>query len=107
MTAAQIAGWMAYAELEPFGPLRDDQRAATAACAVVNSIPFRGEGARVLRPADLFASLARPSKQQTVDEMAAVAVRHTLASGGTVTQMPKPTETELRKLRTRSRLKRK
>jgi hypothetical protein len=89
MTAAQLAGWAAFAEIEPFGPLRDDQRAAHAACAVANSIPFRGKGARAIQPSDVFRSLAAPARKQTAAQMAAYARERTLAMGGEVMTIPR------------------
>jgi hypothetical protein len=32
----EFAGWMAYAELEPFGPLREDERAGVIAALTAN-----------------------------------------------------------------------
>jgi hypothetical protein len=46
------AGWLAYSAVEPFGPTREDLRAAEIACMVA-----AGGGVR-LRPGDVFASLA-------------------------------------------------
>ncbi|HEY1188531.1 MAG TPA: hypothetical protein VGE74_12840 [Gemmata sp.] len=95
MTAAQITGWAAFAEIEPFGPLREDQRAAHAACVVANSIPFRGKGAKALQPADIFASLAKPARKQTASEMAGFAKAQTLAMGGEVRTIQGPTQADL------------
>lgn len=36
MDAREFAEWIAYDQIEPFGALRDDQRAGTIASAVVN-----------------------------------------------------------------------
>lgn len=89
MTAAQLAGWAAFAELEPFGPLRDDQRAAVAACVVANSIPFRGRGAKSIRPGDVLASLAPPAKTHTTTDLADVAKGLNARFGGEVRTLPK------------------
>jgi hypothetical protein len=107
MTAAQLAGWAAFAELEPFGPLRDDQRAAAIACAIVNSIPFRGRGAKVLRPADIFQSLGQPFKPQTAAQMAAFAHQTTLAMGGQVGTIKKDCDYGRKKRRPGNRNRRK
>lgn len=103
MTSAQLAGWMAFAELEPFGPLREDERAAVVACAVSNSIPFRGRGAPALKPSDLFRSLGKPFEPMTSEQMAEQSKAQTLAAGGEIRSMPKPTERELRKFRKRKK----
>ena len=89
MTAAQLAGWAAFAELEPFGPLRDDQRAATAACVVANSIPFRGRGAKAIRPGDVLASLAPPARARTAADLAETARGLNARFGGDVKTIPK------------------
>jgi hypothetical protein len=103
MTSAQLAGWMAFAELEPFGPLREDERAAVVACAVANSIPFRGRGAQSLKPSDLFRSLCKPFEPMSAEQMAERAKARTIAAGGEVRSMPKPTPAELAKLRKRKK----
>lgn len=54
MDAVEWAGWRAFADLEPFGPLRDDLRAASVA-----SITAASNGLRV-RPDEVFASLNAP-----------------------------------------------
>ncbi|HJZ57308.1 MAG TPA: hypothetical protein VKE74_20230 [Gemmataceae bacterium] len=86
LTASQIAEWEAFSELEPFGSLRDDLRAGMVGAVITNNIPFRGRGARAVRPADLFPSL-RPSptgRGQTREQIQAVLVHLTHAMGGRV-----------------------
>jgi hypothetical protein len=107
MTAAQLSGWAAFAELEPFGPLRDDQRVAAMACAIVNSIPFRGRGAKALRPGDVFNSLSQPFKRQTTAQMAAFAHQTTLAMGGEVKTIKKDCDYGRKKRRLGNRDRRK
>ena len=55
MDGAEWGGWLAFAALEPFGPLRDDLRAGEIASAA-----FGAQGVRV-KPADVFATL-RPRR---------------------------------------------
>ncbi|WP_439630895.1 phage tail assembly protein T [Gemmata sp.] len=51
MSASELALWISYYELEPFGPVRDDLRAG-----VVASIAAASNGMRV-RPEEIFPSL--------------------------------------------------
>src|SRR5262249_57721221 len=84
LTASQIAEWEAFSELEPFGSLRDDLRAGMVGAVITNNIPFRGRGARAVRPADLFPSL-RPSptgRGQTPAHIHAPLAHLTHAIGG-------------------------
>lgn len=55
MPGDEWEGWLAYAELEPFGPVREDLRAAEVACAAAN-----GWGAGI-RPEHVFATLRPPA----------------------------------------------
>jgi len=80
MSSAQFAEWMAFAELEPFGGLREDYRAGLLMAVVANCAPFRGKGARVWNPWDFFRTLRRP--EQTPRQIAAVAEAITAGMGG-------------------------
>lgn len=42
MSAAEFGEWIAYAELEPFGPVRLDQLVGTVAATLVNIYTERG-----------------------------------------------------------------
>lgn len=55
ITAAELAEWIAYAELEPFGPLHDSRRAAVVAMASLAPWQEKGQQAKA---ADLFPELA-------------------------------------------------
>ena len=55
MDSAEFAEWMAYARLEPFGPLQDDMRAGVTASTFANA--NRGKKSRVFKPDDFMASL--------------------------------------------------
>jgi hypothetical protein len=72
MTAAQLAEWEAFAALEPFGPLREDLRAAKVAAAVYNTAFGRTKETPTVDPADVFESLAPdPLAVQTPEQMRA------------------------------------
>jgi hypothetical protein len=58
MDSAEWLGWLAYASLEPFGPAREDLRAAEVVCAVAASVGVRQ------KPADVFASLREPRSRE-------------------------------------------
>lgn len=80
----QMAEWEAFYALEPWGGLRDDARAGRVAAAIVNNIPFRGRGARPLKPDDLFATLRPPQPPQTANQLRASALGVVAAFGGRV-----------------------
>lgn len=84
MTARQFARWYAYSQVEPFGALRDDYRAAQVGAAIVNNIPLRGKGAKTLRPDDFFASLKAARGRQSAKDMAAALTALALRMGGQV-----------------------
>jgi hypothetical protein len=85
MTAEEFGGWRAFAELEPFGSLRDDYRAARCAALVANNIPLRGKGARALKPEDVFVTLSE-SRRQSREEIAAHAKWLVAAMGGEIVE---------------------
>ena len=58
LPADVLAGWMGFAELEPFGELRNDLRAATVAATVANAFST-GKG-KPAGPDDFFESLKPP-----------------------------------------------
>ena len=88
LTSRQITEWMAYAELEPFGPLADDRRAGVIAAALTNTAFGRSKGAKTYVPADFFSSL-RParSRDQPWQRMADGMKGFTAALGGRVVSM--------------------
>jgi hypothetical protein len=86
MTARQFAGWWCYAQVEPFGAVREDFRAAQVGTMIVNNIPFRGRGAKAFRPDDVFQTL-RKRKGQSVAQMAEAAMLIVKAYGGEVIQV--------------------
>lgn len=55
LTSAQLTEWLAYYQLEPFGPL---QWAFYAATVVIGCLaPWRKKGAKALKPVDIFPIL--------------------------------------------------
>lgn len=83
LTAEQFNEWRAYSEIEPFGSLRDDYRAAQVGAAIVNNIPLRGAGARRVKPSDFFDTLA-PKTRQSKREMIGAAHAFVASMGGSV-----------------------
>lgn len=81
MTWEQFRAWQEYAELEPFGPQREDYRAGVIASTVVNASPAKKRGARPVKPTDFFPAtptarrrkpLTDPSEWGNVISMAKV-----------------------------------
>jgi hypothetical protein len=67
LSSAQIAEWMAYYRLEPFGEGVRWLRAGTIASVIANV--FRGKGSRVLKPSDFMPEEPKPpTPPQTTDE---------------------------------------
>jgi hypothetical protein len=60
MSSAEFTGWMAYAELEPFGPRREDERAGVLASLIANIARgmSKSEDSEPFTPASFFAELA-------------------------------------------------
>lgn len=58
MSAAQLRGWMAYYNIEPWGEDRGDLRAGIVAATVANA--FRKKGSRPMRPADFMPQFDAP-----------------------------------------------
>lgn len=80
--------WYAYSELEPFGGVREDHRAAMVVCAILNSAFGRGKGARTFAPADVFKSLKDdgPAEPMTADAMERIAMAMTARMGGKISR---------------------
>jgi len=68
VSSPEFTEWLAYYELEPFGPYADDLRHGVLASLFANT--FRAQGSTEKKPADfmLSADLGAP-KQQSVEEM--------------------------------------
>jgi hypothetical protein len=56
----KLARWMAYFELEPFGPIQEDLRAGMECSLLYNS--NRGKDSPAKAPEDFFPSLAPPEE---------------------------------------------
>jgi len=64
MSSAEFSGWLRYAELEPFGPRREDERAGVVASLIANIarvLSSTGAHGDPVRPADFFPELAEPT----------------------------------------------
>lgn len=70
MTAREFQRWQIYAELEPFGPPRDDHRAGVVAAAAVSPWAKKGDA---VTPSTFFPELAGPGRVPTVEEQIAAA----------------------------------
>lgn len=68
VTPDQLAEWEAFHAVEPFGPLRDEQRFARLAATVANAAPFRS--GRPWQPSDFSATLAADKPPATRAEVA-------------------------------------
>lgn len=55
MSSAEFTGWMAYAEMEPFGPLREDLRTGRLAALVAQIA-----GSKDATPASFFPEIDPP-----------------------------------------------
>lgn len=58
MSSGEFAAWMDYAAEEPFGPLREDERAGVIAATLAN--PYREKGRKPFTPGDFFPELRGP-----------------------------------------------
>lgn len=58
---------MAYAQVEPFGPNRDDYRAGVAAATVAN-VFGRRKGEAPVQPIDFFPDLKGPTRSDAQEE---------------------------------------
>lgn len=76
ISSAEFGEWMAYAEVEPFGPGRDDARAGVIASLIANANRDTDRRAEPYEPEDFFPNLGngRPSApaDQTPEEQLAI-----------------------------------
>jgi len=86
LSSRQLAEWLAFAALEPFGPHREDQRAGVIAAAVLNSRFGRKAGDKTFKPDDLFPVLRDDGTKprQSWQSMQAALMQFTKARGGEV-----------------------
>lgn len=80
MTAAELDDWLAYAEVEPFGPLEDSRRAGVVAWAALTL--SAGKGAP--RPEELFPELRGPQPRRTDEQTVMLFRAWAVACGGEV-----------------------
>lgn len=66
MTSTQVAEWMAFFQLEPWGAHEEDRRTATVAATVANTVP-RKRGAKPYKP-EQFMPKREPAKRQSVKD---------------------------------------
>lgn len=57
---------MAYAQIEPFGPLQDDLRAGRV-CATLATGSLKKEGGGSFMPGDFFESLSVPEAERVIE----------------------------------------
>ena len=74
----KLRRWMAYAQLEPFGPVQDDFRAGHLTALTFNA--NRKKNAKALGPEDFFPSLKAPveSDQRDRRDMSPEEMRNSL-----------------------------
>ena len=82
LSNSQFAEWMAYWEIAPFGPLRDDLRAGTIAAAPYNTAFGRKNGSKLLSAKDFFDSLKSPKRIMSQGEMSINLRAHVHVLGG-------------------------
>lgn len=86
MTSAEFVGWMAYYQLEPWGPTRDDLRSIYMAQSSV--APYT-KGGKAPQPRDYFGHLFARLPKQSDEEMELYMRLWTTAKGGTVIEAKK------------------
>ena len=72
MTSAQLAEWMAFAQLEPWGEERADLRAGIVASTVANV--NRGKGQKVLTPQHFMPEFEPETEEQAAARLMARAM---------------------------------
>lgn len=75
MSSQEFTEWCAFAQLEPFGPLKDSHRIGTLAALLAN-INRTKKSTKTYRPDDFFPELPKATRQtQSAAEQAAVVKR--------------------------------
>lgn len=80
MTNREYNRWKAYALIEPFGPLRDDQRAGTIAAATINV--WRGKNAKPVEWRDLLPNYDTINERRDPETLLDLVVQWNAALGG-------------------------
>jgi hypothetical protein len=84
LTSAELAEWMAFARLEPFGVMADDMRAGLAPAVYINA--HKREGAEHVGPLDFF-----PWQEKTRAEPPVLSPEETAAQlRGMLNRLAKP-----------------
>ena len=84
VSSRELTEWMAFASLEPFGPLQDDSRAGVIAATVANVHRDPKKG-RPLRPEQFFPSLkggGKRERRQSPQQQLAIIEMWNAALGG-------------------------
>ncbi len=68
MSSREFSEWRQYAAEEPFGPLREDERAGVIASMLAN--PYRAKGRAAFVPSDFFHTLREPAPPPTPADLA-------------------------------------
>jgi hypothetical protein len=77
MTRPGMLEWARFHELEPFGPERDDLRAALIVTTLYNA--WRGKGQKPIRVEDVFPTLRQGKRQRPKRQTAAQQQRFMMA----------------------------
>lgn len=64
-TSRELSEWMAFFELEPFGPLVEDERAGAIAATILNTTPSKSQ--KTYQPSDIFPRLKDAAKSDIDD----------------------------------------
>ena len=63
ISSQELSEWIAYADLEPFGPLQEELRAGTITATVANTARDPKRKRKGYQPADFFYSLKKAAKE--------------------------------------------
>ena len=80
ISSRELAEWMQYYELEPFGEERADLRAAIVATTIANS--NRRKGKRAFKPADFMPRFEKKEEAQSWEQQLAIVEALNSALGG-------------------------
>jgi len=84
LTSSELAEWMAFARMEPFGVIADDMRAGIAPAVYINA--HKREGAERIGPLDFF-----PWQEKKHEEPQALSPEETAAQlRGMLNRLAKP-----------------
>ena len=75
--SAELSEWIAYFQLEPFGPIRSDLSAGIIAATVANA--NKGKAGKAFQPVDFMPYAEDHKPNQNEDDM--MAILNTMAKG--------------------------